>query len=457
VINTLTVTGRLRSGVGPIRSWRPHGVEKKIERGLPSSQGLEGLVASKGETRTERVMAPWDVDRTSERTHALGTVAAGFESVRQAFAENFTASSELGAAFHVVQDGRSVVDLWGGTADVEANRAWTSGTIAMIFSGTKGLVATCLLILADRNLLDLEAPVARYWPEFGRRGKQRVLVRHVLSHTAGLPGIDVRLRTEQVLDPREMATHLAHQFPLHTPGLQVYYHALTYGWLCAELLRRIDGRTIGRFFAEEIAQPLGLDAWIGLPPEADSRVASLELASNWGTSPQLDRSRAASDAVLRSIYHNPDLFSRDSFPWNQREFRRAEIPAGNGIASARAVARLYGCLANRGTIGDVRLMSAQRADDSTRMLACGYEPYVNATIAFGAGFRLQLGSSPFGPTAVAFGHGGSGGSLHGAWPKHRVGFSYVTNGMRDDDTDVRAQRLLSALSACCEAQQQTEE
>lgn len=381
-----------------------------------------------------------------------GTTASDFEPLRTAFERNFDRSGDLGAAFHVVQHGRSVVDLWGGIADLDTRTPWTGNTAAMVFSGTKGLVATCILLLSSRSMLDVDAPVARYWPEFAKHGKREILVRHVLSHTAGLPGITKPVGVEQALDGQWMSARLAEQPATHAPGARLYYHALTYGWLCSEIVRRIDGRSLGRYFADEVAAPLSLDAWIGLNDRTDAHVARLQLAPTWGASPQLDKARAARDPLLYSIYHNPDLLGRESFPWNRRPFQLAEIPAVNAIASARAMAGLYGCLANEGTLDGVQLTSHDAVARSTSVVACGRDPYMDSALAFGLGFRLQLSGQPFGPVQRAFGHGGSGGSLHGAWPEHGLGFSYVTNMMRDDGGDLRAQRLLTALALCCSRQ-----
>src|SRR6185436_5278266 len=212
-----------------------------------------------------------------------GFVAPGFEPVVEAFERNLTERGEAGAAFAAVADGTPVVDLWGGDADRMGGRPWQEDTIAGMFSGTKGLVATCLLLLIERGTLQLEARVADYWPEFAAHGKDGIRVRHLVSHQAGLPGITTPLTFQEAADDVRMARLLADQPAVWAPGERLCYHAMTFGWLCGELIRRIDGRSVGRFFREEIGEPLRLDAWIGLPAEEEPRVAVLETGEGFGT------------------------------------------------------------------------------------------------------------------------------------------------------------------------------
>jgi CubicO group peptidase (beta-lactamase class C family) len=372
-----------------------------------------------------------------------GFVAPGLEGVASAFARNFAEREDVGAAFAAVRDGETVADLWGGLADGAAGRPWREDTLQLIFSGTKGLVAVCVLMLLERGALELDAPVARWWPEFG---KEDVRVRDVVSHTARLPGIDTPLDLDAVTDDRRMAELLAAQEPADDPRAAFCYHAITYGWLCGELVRRADGRSIGRFFADEVAGPLGLELWIGLPEQHEPRVSTLELNPRWPTQPHLTAGRQAEDALTRSIWGNPPTFARETFPWNRRDYHAAEIPGANAIGTARSVARLYGCLARGGELDGVRILS----DESVRLgrteLSSGWEQVMDTQASFGVGFQLQTDELPFGPPADAFGHGGAGGSRHGAWPGLRVGFSYAMNSMRDDEDDEgRAGSLFRAL------------
>jgi len=369
-----------------------------------------------------------------------GHVAPGYEVVQDAFAANFAVHDELGAAFAAYVDGAPVVDLWGGTAVASDGRAWTRETLQLIFSGTKGLVASAILLLVDRGLLELDAPVARYWPEFGAAGKSRITVGDALSHQAGLPSIAEPVTYDDVLDDRAMAERLARQAPLWPGQQRVAYHSLTYGWLAGEIVRRVAGVSVGRLFADEIARPLELDAWIGLPEREEPRVSTIELHASF---------RSFWDEAMRSeelarISGNPFLFAEPLF-WNRPAAHRAEIPGAGGIASARAVAALYGCLACGGELAGTRLLSRQAIAAGVAERVRGVDPFRDERLAFGSGFQLQTRDALLGPVLDAFGHGGAGGSMHGAWPGKRTGFSYTMNQMRDETTDERARLLLASL------------
>ena len=377
---------------------------------------------------------------------AQGSVAAGFEPVATAFECNLRERGDLGAAFTAYVDGLPVVELWGGFADRAQGRAWERDTIAGIFSGTKGLVATCVLQLVERGALELDERVSTYWPEFAVQGKQEILVRHVVSHQAGLPGLTTPVTCEEAGDDVRMARLLAAQPALCPPGTRFWYHALTFGWLCGELVRRVDGRSVGRFFAEEIAGPLGLDAWIGLPAEQEDRVALLVRGAGFGMQRRDEQTGSDGDPVAWSIWSNPPRFTSDPLPVNTRAWRAAEIPGSSGVASAAAVARLYGCLARGGELDGVRLLAPDTLELGRRCLTHDVEPYLETPMAFGVGYELQTEARPFGPPTVGFGHSGAGGSVHGAWPELRTGFSYVSTTLRDSrGTDPRGAALLEAL------------
>ena len=366
-----------------------------------------------------------------------GRVAPGFEGVADAFAGTLEGSSG-GAAFAAVADGEVVVDVWGGAADAEASTPWAEDTIAVLFSGTKGLVATCMLLLVERGLLELDAPVARYWPEFAAAGKDGVLVRHVLSHTAGVPGLRGGFSLDDMLDGRRMAARVAAEEPLWPPGTRLAYHAFTYGWICGELIRRVDGRSAGRFLAEEVAGPLGLELWIGLPPGLEPRVATLVRSPEYGVTYLGE----GVEPRLEWLYGEVLWASR----WNEPSFHEPEIPGGNGIGTARSVARLYGCLARGGEVDGVRLLSPSTVALAGREFSRDRCAVTRRPYAFGAGFELQTEQRPFGPVEDAFGHTGSGGSTHGAWPSRRVGFSYVMSELRTEGEDDRGPRVLAALA-----------
>lgn len=373
-----------------------------------------------------------------------GFVLPGFEGVAEEFQRNLLERGDAGAAFAAFVDGNPVVDLWGGLASPEPVRSWRRDTLAGIFSGTKGLVATCLLLLIECGELDLEAPVCEYWPEFAAHGKEGILVRHVVSHQAGLPGLTTPVTPQEATDDIRMAKLLADQPAICPPGTRLYYHAMTFGWLCGELIRRVDGRSVGRLFREEVAEPLGLDAWIGLPAEHDGRVAVLERGSGFGSQQRDQRATRQRDPVAWSIWANPPRFSTDALPANSRRWRGAEIPASNGIATARSMARLYACLARGGELDGVRLLSPGTIRLGSTCLGRAVEPYLEKPVAFGVGFELQTESMPFGPAAVAYGHPGAGGSVHGAWPKSKAAFSYITSSLREScGTDPRSAALTS--------------
>jgi CubicO group peptidase (beta-lactamase class C family) len=380
-----------------------------------------------------------------------GLVEPGFEHVGEVFAESFSVRGDVGAAFAAVVDGRVVVDLWGGVADSASGQRWERDTLQLIFSGTKGLIALCMAMLADRGLLRLEDPVCAYWPEFAAEGKEAITVAEVLSHQARLPGVRTPIGVQDMLDPVAMEQLLAAQLPESDPrGAGFIYHPLTYGWLCDALLRRIDGRSVGRFFAEEVAEPLGLELWIGLPGELESRVSTLEYGPDWGASGYTHPGAFPGDELWASMCENPPLCPPDlGTLWNLPALHAAELPGGNAIGTARSIARLYGALARGGEIDGTRVISSDALAIARRPLASGIRPYTGEMMAFAAGFAIQADDLSFGSPLNAFGHLGMGGSTHGAWPDERVGFSYAMNQMRDDpEGDERATALLDALHAC---------
>ena len=370
-----------------------------------------------------------------------GRVAAGYEPVREAFAAELSRDPEGGAAFAAIVDRETVIDIWGGQSRSDPATPWRENTVQLIFSGTKGLTATCILLLLDRGQLSLDRPVAEYWPEFSQSGKDHVLVRHLVSHQAALPAVDPAPVAQEQFDPVLMANRLAAQPAMWPPGQGITYHALTFGWLCDGLIRHVDGRSVGRFFAEEVAAPLGLDAWIGLPPSVDDRVATMMRAPdyqiNFGDVSQDER------ALLTRIYAGGGIVGER----NGREFLRAEMAGVNGVATSRSMARLYACLAHGGEIDSVRLLSPETARLAYAPIAAGLDRLTRKPAAYSTGFEIQSELQWYGPAVQAFGHSGAGGSVHGSWPHLGTSFSYAMNVMRRDDRDGRAQRILSALHA----------
>lgn len=385
-----------------------------------------------------------------------GTVADGWEAVRTAFTHNFTRRGERGAAVAVHHDGRAVVDLWGGLRDGDGEPGgapWERDTAQTVRSATKGVAAACLLLLHQRGRLDLDAPVGAYWPEFKAHGKDRVTVRDVLAHRAGVPALDVPLTPRQALDGTSGPRAVAAQRPLFTPGAEHGYHAQTYSWLLGEIVLRATGRTLGRCVADEIARPLGLELWLGLPPREQWRVG--RLAEVPTPEPAASGAmRARPKQAVHDAYADPASLTRRAFAAitplpdeNDPRYRAGELAASGGIATARALARCYAAL-----VGDVaggrRLFVPATVTAARTVESQGPDRVLVVGTRFGLGYMLHGPSSPLlGP--ASFGHPGRGGSLAFADPDHAVGFGYVTNGMQKNVTaDPRAQALVRAVRDC---------
>lgn len=361
-----------------------------------------------------------------------GWTATGFEDVAEAFERNFADRGELGAAFAAYRHGELVVDVWGGLADRETGRLWDRDTIQLMFSGTKGLAAACVLLLVQRGQVSLDDPLSRYWPEFAAEGKDAVTIAEVLSHQARLPWVEAGYA--DLLDHDVMAAHLAAQAPAADPRAAFMYHAITWGWLVDELVRRVDGRTVSRFFAEEFAVPLGLEVWIGLPEELHWRVSTMIAA------PGVLVDEPQTDPLNRP---NPLLVPGAEKIWNSVEYRGAGLAAVGGFATARGMARFYASLV--GEVDGVRVLTPKTVDLGRREIRRGIEPTWGSEIAYGAGFELQTPDARLGDPADTFGHAGAGGSRHGAWPGQETAYSYLMNEVRVGPDD-RSLTLLSALS-----------
>ncbi|MGW2009850.1 serine hydrolase domain-containing protein [Streptomyces nigrescens] len=386
-----------------------------------------------------------------------GTVEDGFEPVRDAFVANFARRGERGAAVAVYRHGRKVVDLWGGTRDGDAGRhaadaaPWEAGTAQVIRSATKGIAAVVPLLLHQRGQLDLDAPVGTYWPEFKAAGKERVLVRHLLSHRAGLPVLDTPLTPDQAIDGVSGPAALAAQAPAWEPGTDHGYHAQTYSWLLGELVLRATGRTIGSWVADEIAGPLGLDLWIGLPAEAQSRVGRIA-AVEPPAPPAASGLRVRPKQSVADAYADPDSLTSRAFAAispapdeNAPEYRAAELPASAGVATARSLARCYAALIGP-VDGRARLFAPATLTLARTEESAGLDRTLLVATRFGLGFMLHGPSSPL-LAPGAFGHPGRGGALACADPESGLAFGYVTNGMQRNVTaDARAQALLRAVS-----------
>jgi CubicO group peptidase (beta-lactamase class C family) len=381
-------------------------------------------------------------------TEINGKVAPGFERVKDAFAANFERHGDVGAAFSLYYRGEKVVDLWGGVADEESGRPWAEDSIALVFSSTKGATAICAHLLAQRGELDLDAPVARYWPEFAAAGKQDIPVRWLLSHQVGLPVFDNPLTVEEFLAWEPPVKALAAQRPVWEPGSAHGYHSGTYGWLVGEVVRRISGKSLGTFFADEVAGPLGLDFWIGLPESEESRVipiTSVDLQDGEIDDQALTENRRKLLATARdpkSLLNRPS--TTGVLDPNSREYHAAEIPAGNGITDARSLARMYASLIGDGVDG-VRLLSDETIARASAEQSNGRDEVLQIPTRFGLGFSLHSQNMSLGQEG-AFGHPGAGGSLGFADPKAGIGFGYVMNKMQlVSGDDPRTLTLIAAV------------
>ncbi|MEV6007432.1 serine hydrolase domain-containing protein [Streptomyces sp. NPDC051976] len=382
-----------------------------------------------------------------------GTAEPGYEPVRTAFAENFSRRGDRGAAFALYRDGRKVVDLWGGTADPEGDAPWAEDTAQIVRSATKGVAAAALLLLHQRGLLDLDAPVGAYWTEFKAHGKERVTVRDALAHRAGVPALDVPLTPAQALDGVSGPRAIAAQPPLFLPGAAHGYHAQTFSWLAGELVRRASGRTIGRYVADEIARPLGLDLWIGLPPDQEHRVGRVAEVPT-PPPPPSGGLRARPKQSVHDAYADPASLTSRAFAAitplpdeNEPAYRAGELAASNGIATARALARCYAALIGE-VDGGPRLLAPATVTAARTVESEGPDQVLVVNTRFGLGYMLHGPSSPLlGPGS--FGHPGRGGSLAFADPAAGIGFGYVTNGLQKNVTaDPRAQALVRAVREC---------
>ena len=363
-----------------------------------------------------------------------GTTDTKFARVREAFAANFASGLEHGGGVAVMLDGNPVVELWGGHADAAKTRPWRQDTLINVWSCTKGVMAMAIAMLVERGKLDYAAPVARWWPEFAAGGKEEITLDLVLSHQAGLNGITAPMDEAGLLAWAPYVEALAAMPPLWQPGSRAIYHALSYGHLVGEILWRVDGRSPGRFVAEEIAGPLGADFFIGLPEREENRVAEMiegPKASDWVPT------------VLASPFPHSCMNPRLSATApNQRAWRAAEVPGGNGQATAVGLAKIYAAMAS----GGAGLIRRETIAEARRPRVRGIDESFGSPTAFAAGFQIDNPLTGKG----SFGHSGWGGSYGFADPEAKLGFAYVTNRMLgfDDGIDLRRKSLIDAVYAC---------
>ena len=374
-----------------------------------------------------------------------GTVRDGFEGVRDAFAANFDNGLDIGASAAVVLDGELVVDLWGGTVDEAGTTPWRQDTIINVWSTTKTMANLCLLVLADRGELELHAPVARYWPEFKAAGKENVEVSHLLSHSSGLSGWQEPITATDLYDWERCTSLLAAQEPWWEPGTASGYHAITQGYLVGEVVRRITGRSVGTFFAEELAGPLGADFHIGTGPECDGRVAKVIPPP-----PLLEQGLPFEPgSVAARTFVNPPMSGELS--WDVG-WRRAEIPAAGGHGNARSVAQVQAVVSHGGEVAGTRIMSAAGCEAALEEQIYGTDLVLGVPIRFGMGYGLTSDEMPLGPNPRTCFWGGWGGSIVINDLDTRMTIAYVMNKMGDGTLgDLRGASIAMAAFAAVSA------
>ena len=361
-------------------------------------------------------------------TEIHGTVAPGFEGVRDAFAANWEHHDEVGASVCATVGGEVVVDLWGGTATFDDGVAeWADDTIVNVWSTTKTMSFLCCLLLADRGELDLHAPVATYWPEFAAAGKDQIATRHIMGHTAGLSGWDEQLAMTDLLDHDKLVGLHAAQAPWWEPGTASGYHAISQGYLLGEIVKRVSGRSLGTFFTDEIAGPLGADFHIGTSADHDARIAHVippedPLGADGGD--------VAADSVAARTLMNPMM---DASYSSTKEWRRVEIPAAGGHGNARSVATIHTLTANGGSANGVEIISPEGLERIFEVQAEGIDLVLPVDLKIGMGFGLPSPALPL-PNPHTCYWGGWGGSLAIIEMDAKLSFSYVMNKMGNTTT-----------------------
>ena len=373
------------------------------------------------------------VERDDGGTDVHGLCEPRFAPVRRAFAGILASGAEVGAALAVHVDGQLVVDLWGGHADAARTRPWERDTIVNLYSVGKAVTAVCALRLVEAGRLDLEAPVARYWPEFAQAGKARVLVRHLLTHQAALPAVARPLPADAWNQWDVMTGALAAQAPWWEPGTGHGYHVNTQGFLVGEVVRRVTGTTLGTYLRESLAGPAGVDFFLGVGAELEERCAEVVPRPATPEDEELRRQLSVDPERLSGLplmrvnaYRNPPELSGTGVV-NTRAWRAAEVPSTNGHGHARAVARLFSALATGGEVDGAHVLAPEMIARATAQQVYGDDVLLQRPTRFGLGFQLTMRERPLGPGPRAFGHFGAGGSLGFADPDARVAFGYAMN------------------------------
>lgn len=381
-----------------------------------------------------------------------GVVAPGFEPAKDAFEAQFAGGAHIGAAVAAYHHGRKVVDLWGGLADADTGKPWTEDTLAICFSTTKGLTAACLHLLAERGLVRYDDLVTKYWPEFGANGKSAITVYHLLTHQAGIPQLPDGIVLDDLCDWERMIRGMEELSPVWEPGTATGYHAVNFGFLVGEVVRRIDGRSVGTFFRDEIAAPLRItELHIGLPAALDERVATLQ--SMIQVTPEMEAQRSVFVTSLSGRALGATLGGDMNELFNTPAGRSAEIPALNGAMSARDLARMYACYAGYGELDGTRLYSEQTVRTLSKEQTHRPDKVLVLPIRWSMGY-MNGGDPgwPQGPRASSFGHPGFGGSLGYADPEIGLSFGVVMNGLNFDLFGAgRTATLAHTIRACAES------
>jgi CubicO group peptidase (beta-lactamase class C family) len=367
-------------------------------------------------------------------TDVKGHATPGFALVREAFETNF-AEGDLGASCTVIHGDETVVDLWGGHRDIDATQPWERDTIVNVWSTTKMMAALCVLMLHDRGRLSVDDPVATVWPEFAENGKEGVLIRHVLSHTAGVPGYDEPITEEEMFDTSACAARLAAQAPWWEPGTASGYHSSTQGVLLGEIVRRVDGRSLGEFFRDEVAGPLGVDFHIGTPESVFDRIAEVR-------TDEIDTAVLAGASIAARVSQGEP--SHASMV-NTDRWRRFEQPASNGHGNARSVATVVSCLSRSGSVDGHRLLSPATIERCFEVQADGEDLVLGLQTKFGVGFGMPSESMPLGVNDRTLFWAGWGGSMAVADVENELTVAYVMNRMRDGTVGgLRSARVIFA-------------
>ncbi len=392
----------------------------------------------------------------SNRIEIKGFCDPQFKSVQDIFVENFELFEEVGASLAVTQNGKFVMDIWAGYTDAAKTRLWEENTIVCVFSTTKIMTSICILMLHEKGLLDINKPVSEYWPEFGQNGKERILIKHVLGHTAGIPSWDDPLPQEELLNWDKMTKLLEKQKPWWEPGTMGGYHAITFGFILGELVKRVTGKTLGTFFKENIAQPLGADFTIGIPNEFEKRVADLIPPNSPFIGDVLGE-----DSIIYKILGIPggwnlggDITKEHVKFCNTHALREVELPSSNGCANAKSVAKVAAAIACGGNIDKVHILSQETLNEALKEQFNGKGHLFVDGIRYGTGFGLPSDIKPIkNPNTLYW--GGWGGSVCIMDMDAKLSIAYVMNKMRTQPpeesrknkfaSDTRANRIVSSV------------